>query len=177
MAFAANPWLGSTQAQTENQQEQVSQADISAFQNAKIGVAQAINSAEQKAGGGKAIDAAFQANGGTPGYQVKVFNNDQMWEGTVDANTGKVVGQAKTTPKSQLDQEDQAEVSALGNAQTTLKDAVMKAEQQSGGKAISAGLEQRNGKTAYEIQIVKNGAVQAMNVDPQTGQVTQGFGS
>jgi uncharacterized membrane protein YkoI len=51
---------------------------------------------------------------------------------------------------------------------------VKAAEQQAGGKAIIAGIEQRGGKVEYEIQVVRGGNIQQMVVDPATGRVTTG---
>ena len=85
-----------------------------------------------------------------------------------------MIGQGTTTPEAQLDQEDKAELAALTDAKTTLADAVKAAEQQAGGKAIIAGIEQRGGKVEYEIQVVRGGNIQQMVVDPATGRVTTG---
>ena len=40
------------------------------------------------------------------------------------------------------------------------------------GKAISAGLEETNGKIVYEVVIVKNGTTQKIVIDPANGQVS-----
>jgi uncharacterized membrane protein YkoI len=173
IAFAAGPAGAPGQAK-DAVVEHVARTDLLAFQNAKVPLPQAIAAGIQHVGGGKGMDVSFEAKGGTPAYRTKVYHNNTVWEGLVDANTGKVIGQGTTTPEAQLDQEDKAELAALTDAKTTLADAVKAAEQQVGGKAIIAGIEQRGGKVEYEIQVVRGGNIQQMVVDPATGRAPTG---
>jgi uncharacterized membrane protein YkoI len=69
-------------------------AAINAFQNAKTTLPQAIQAAEQHSNG-KAFDVSFTDQGGTPVYMIDTFHNNTVWQGEVDAGTGKVVGQGK----------------------------------------------------------------------------------
>ena len=67
--------------------------------------------------------------------------------------------------------EDQAELAALQNAKVSLTDAIRTAEQQVSGKALDAGLENHDGKLRYEVKVLKDGAVQKVMVDAQSGQI------
>ena len=67
--------------------------------------------------------------------------------------------------------EDRAETSALQHAKVSLTDAIRTAEQRVNGKAIDAGLDHQNGNLRYEVEVLKDGAVQKMMVDAQSGQV------
>jgi uncharacterized membrane protein YkoI len=67
--------------------------------------------------------------------------------------------------------QDQAEISALQNAKVGLIDAIRAAEQKVGGKAIDTGIDNQNGTLRYEVKVLKDGAVQDMMVDAQSGQV------
>ena len=102
---------------------------------------------------------------------MKTYQNSSVWEGIVDAASGHVTGVGKTTPESELDQEDKAELAGLKQATTTLAQAVDTAEKQVVGKAISAGLEETNGKIVFEVMVLKNGAVRKIVIDPKTGQI------
>lgn len=166
--------MAAGQPESEATAEHQNPAELKAFQNAKLSLLKAISIAEQN-NSGKAVDASFEERGGPPGYRVKVYHNNSVWEGLIDANTGKLIGQAKTTPENQLDQEDKAELAAVRDAKVTLAGAVTRVEEHTSGKAIDAGIEERNGKSVYELEIVtKNGAVQSMTVDPMTGQLSAG---
>jgi uncharacterized membrane protein YkoI len=63
------------------------------------------------------------------------------------------------------------ERAALVNAKTTLAQAIAAAEQQTGGKAIDAGVENENGAIAFAIEVAKDNTVQKVLVDLQSGKV------
>jgi uncharacterized membrane protein YkoI len=159
-----------TQTQNEPKDEQDNTADIQAFENAKVSLADAITAAEKHTQG-KAIDAAFADYNGTPAYQVKTFQHGAVWDGMIDATSGEVIGQGETTPENKLDREDKAELAAFQTAKQSLIQALKAAEQHTGGKAIDAGLEETEGKVVYEIEVVKNGELQSVEVNPESGQV------
>ena len=152
--------------------EHETKADVQAFSHAKVSLDQAI-AAVRTQSNGKVLDVTFQTKGGTPAYDATAFVNDQVKHWTVDAANGRVTaGTEPSVARANLDAEDAAELTALNSATIDLKQAVATAEQKSGGKAIDAGLEQRGGTVAYEIQTVKNGKMQTVTVDPRSGQVS-----
>jgi uncharacterized membrane protein YkoI len=167
---SAPPANGTAMQAGEASHEHESKAEIQAFQQVKVPLTQAVQAAE-KHSNGKAIDASFEQKNGMPIYRIKTYQNNSVCEGTIDANSGQVAGSGQTTPQSKLDQEDMQELQAAKNAQTSLVQAVQAAEQKQGGKAIDAGLEARNGKVAYELELVKNGQLRTVTVDPQNGQL------
>jgi uncharacterized membrane protein YkoI len=112
--------------------------DLKAFLRAKVTLLKAIIAANSQ-GNGTAIDVSFDAAEGKPVYKVKTYRDNLVWEGIVDAQSGKVIGAGKTTQESLLDEEDKAELVGLNQATTTLAQAVDTAEKRAGGKAMSAG--------------------------------------
>jgi uncharacterized membrane protein YkoI len=152
--------------------EHSGKAEVKAFGGVKISLTDAIAAAETHSGG-KALDVAFENRNGKPAYRVKTYQNNAVWEGKVDANSGRIIGRGKTIPESKLDREDRAELSGLQQAKTTLAQATSAAEAHAGGKAIDAGLEETNGKIVYEMAIIKSGALQKVTVDPANGQIAQ----
>ena len=145
--------------------------ELDAFHNAKTSIIQAIEAAQLHVGGGRAIDASFEPQGSTGAYLVRVYRDRAVWEGLVDARTGQVIGQGKTTPESELDADDRGPLGMLDGLKTSLPDAIRAAEQQGNGRAIDAGIEQRNGRLTYEIEIVSDSTVRAVSADPATGRV------
>jgi len=107
-------------------------------------------------------------------YHVKTYQNSTVWEGTLDATTGTMMGSGKSTPESQLDREDQAELAGLRDAKVRLAAAIESAERQIGSRAITAGLEERDGKVVYELKIVSPTSVLPVTVDPITGEIRPG---
>ena len=167
----AQPKLQGAAAEQEIKTEHASKVELKAFSQVKVALATAIAAANKHTSGGAVVDASFDAGNGKPAYKVKTYQNNSVWEGIVDAASGQVSGVGKTTPESELDQEDKAELAGLQQATTTLAQAVDTAERQVAGKAISAGLEETNGKVVFEVLVLKNGSIRKIVIDPKTGEI------
>jgi uncharacterized membrane protein YkoI len=155
--------------------EQVPQAEIDAAKNAKVSLTDAINTAQQQ-NHGSVVSARFEVRQGKPEYLIRTYDsqNRQEWLGHVDANTGQVVGQGHTIPLSSLPKEDQQELTASTSSGTSLAQAVQTAEQQRGGKALSAGLSSRNGQVSYRTELLQsNGSTQMAMINPRSGKVSR----
>ena len=86
-------------------------------------------------------------------------------------SVGSTVGIAHAQNTHRSANEGAQELAAVVNAKTTLAQAIAAAEQQTGGKAIDAGLEHENGATAFAIEVAKDNTVQKVHVDIQSGKV------
>jgi uncharacterized membrane protein YkoI len=65
-----------------------------------------------------------------------------------------------------------AELQAIQNAKLTIADAAKAAETETGGKAVDVSIGDENGTVAYQVDVaLKDGTMQEVRVDPQTGQV------
>ncbi len=71
------------------------------------------------------------------------------------------------------EKEDAQDIAAVLNAKTSLAEAIAAAEQQVGGKAIEAGLDDESGGKRFEVEVAKDKTVQRVLVDPQTGKVVK----
>jgi uncharacterized membrane protein YkoI len=145
--------------------------EIKSFETAKVSLAEAIKVAAKKHRDAKVIDVSFDSQAGQLGYKVKTYQDNKVWEGAVDAWTGQIIGEGTTTPVSKLDEEDQLELAGLQKASIDLSAATALAEEKGSGKAISAGLEERNGRIVYEVMVVNNGATTKFVIDPKSGQI------
>jgi uncharacterized membrane protein YkoI len=177
LLLSAAPALASPQskpapiAQQEAAPQLPNRDQIELFRQARISLPQVIAAAKNQ-GGGKLLDVSFDVLNGKPIFKVKTYQNNEVWEVAIDAHSGQFVDYGTTTPVSQLDDEDRAELAGLQQATVTLAQAVDTAEKSVGGKAMSAGLEETNGKVAYEITVVlKTGSARRAIVDPKTGQL------
>ncbi len=165
----ANP--AQSLAQPGGAAQHESQDEIRSFEQAPVSLAQAIADAGNYSKG-HAIEAAFALERGTPLYVIKTYGNGALWEGRIDANTGKLVGQPRNTPEGKLTATQQAQLSRLQSARDTLLQAVATAEQKTGGKAIDAVLATgQGGALNYAVETAKDGAVQVVMVDPQNAQI------
>ena len=145
--------------------------EIKSFEAAKVSLAEAIKIAAKHHRDAKVVDVSFDSQAGQLAYKVKTYQENHVWEGAVDAWTGQVIGEGTTTPVSKLDEEDQLELAGSLKASIDLSTATALAEEKGSGKAISAGLEETNGRIVYEVIIVKNGATTKFVVDPKSGQI------
>lgn len=140
--------------------------EIKAFANAKISVRAAIRIAEKRATGAKAVDVSFDGEADRLAYRVKTYQHDEIWQDTVDASTGKLVGEEIVTPVSTLDTKDKIELAGLRTAGIDLSDVVPIAEKYGSGKAVSAGLEEENGRLIFLVVLVADGSLKQISVDP-----------
>lgn len=61
---------------------------------------------------------------------------------------------------------------ALANSKVTLSQAIATAEQQAGGRAVGAGVDDENGTVRIAVEVASNQGVKTVLIDPQSGQVT-----
>src|SRR3984893_10899359 len=145
--------------------------ELKSFEAAKVSLAEAIKIAAKKYRDAKVVDVSFDSQAGQLAYNVQTYQDNNVWEGAVDAWTGPIIDEGTTTTVSKLDEEDQLELAASLKASIDLAAATAVAEEAGSGKAISAELEETNGPVAYEVMVVKSGAATKFVVDPRTGQV------
>ena len=67
--------------------------------------------------------------------------------------------------------EDQAQIASAMAAQTSLAQAILSAETETGGKAIDAGIEDEDGAMVFEVEVAKDGALHRVLVAMDTGTV------
>lgn len=66
------------------------------------------------------------------------------------------------------------ESAIIANAKVTMAQAIAAAEQQVGGKAVGAGIEDQDGTVSFEVQILKgDNTMHKVLVDTQTGKVVK----
>jgi uncharacterized membrane protein YkoI len=143
---------------------------LKAFERANVSLGEAISTVLGTKGG-IIMSANFEIRAGKPVYEVQTYQDNSIWEGIVDAQTGNLMGRGKTTQKSQLDSRDKKIVAGLSRAYTSLAEGVVMAEDREPGKAIGARLDQEQGKMVIEVTVIKNAAVKTMAFDAQSGQV------
>src|SRR5437764_13895788 len=68
-ALAADPPAGAAPASETNAEQPDLATVLTAFAKVKSGLADIIGAAEKEAGGGKAVDATFDAGGPSPSYR------------------------------------------------------------------------------------------------------------
>lgn len=64
------------------------------------------------------------------------------------------------------------DAAALASTKVTLQQAIATAEQQAGGRAVSADIKQERGAARIEVEVAGPQGVKTVLVDAQSGQVT-----
>jgi uncharacterized membrane protein YkoI len=140
--------------------------EIKVFANARISVRDAIKIAEGRASGGKVVDVSFDGGGGRLAYSVKTYLKDEISAVTIDASTGKTIGDVLVTPVAAMDAKDRIELAGFSTAVIDLSDVVPIAEVYGSGKAVSVGLDEEDGKLIFLVVVVTDGALKQISVDP-----------
>jgi uncharacterized membrane protein YkoI len=141
--------------------------EIRVFANARISVRDAIKIAEGRVSGAKVVDVSFHGGGDRPAYNVKTYLKEEISAVTIDASTGKAIGEALVTPVSALDAKDRIELAGFNTAVIDLSDVVPIAEAYGSGKAVSVGLDEENGKVIFlVVVVVADGSLKQISVDP-----------
>ena len=136
------------------------------FANVKISVRDAIEIAERRTSGAKAVDVSFDGQADRLAYRVKTYRHDEVWLGTIDASTGKIIGEEIATPVSALNDKDKVDLAGFSTAGIDLSDVVPIAEKYGNGKALSVGLEQENGRLIFLVVLVADGTLRQISLDP-----------
>jgi uncharacterized membrane protein YkoI len=137
------------------------------FAHAKISVRDAIQIAEKRSPDAKAVDVSFDGRADRMAYKVKTYRHDEVWQGTIDASTGEILGEEVLTPISRLDAKDKIELASFRTVGVNLYDVLSIAERFGNGKAVSAGLEEENGRLIFLVVLVAtDGTLKQMSVSP-----------
>jgi uncharacterized membrane protein YkoI len=138
---------------------------IKAFVNVRVRIRDAIAIAETRAEGAKAIDIDFEEESDHIAYRVKTYERNEIWTGTIDASTGEIIGVGAITPVANLQQKEKAELAALEASGMSLSEAIAIAEQYGVGSAVSAGLEDRNGKLIFAVAVATDDTLNEVMVE------------
>jgi uncharacterized membrane protein YkoI len=169
--LGASPIPAAAQGPKEAEAGDATSPDLRAAEAAKLSVADAIAIAEEHAKGGTVLEVSFRMQGFRPTYALRTYQDGEVWEGAIDANSGAILGPGDTTAERDLDDEDKAELAGVRSATTTLAQAVKTAEEHVKGKAVSGGVEATKGGVVWEVIVAAKGAAWTVVIDPRRGQV------
>jgi predicted aconitase with swiveling domain len=97
---------------------------------------------------------------------VKTFRQEQIYEDTIDAKTGQIIGNATVSSLNGLHKEDQSNLIALQSVRQELADAVVVAENNTSGKALSGGVMSEAGKLIFVIVVLSGTNLKQVMLEP-----------
>jgi len=141
------------------------------LQHSKLTLIEAIIAAE-KQDGGRTTSAAFNFKRGNPAfYQVTVLSRDgrKLTQYDLDPQSGGVRDTHNEVLEKLL---TRISPDNLRSTPTTLTHAVYVAQQQSGGRALSADVDRKGDHLEYTVETVKlDGTSHKVKIDGSTGKV------
>ena len=140
--------------------------ELELFRAAEVSLRQALKIADGLHIGSRIVDISFDGGSGSPVYRVKTFQEDRIWEDTIDAETGRVAGDTTVSSMTDLDLEDRINLIGLQSVRQELADAVLVAENNTSGKAISGGLMNEAGKVNFVIVVLSGTNLKQVILEP-----------
>ena len=92
-------------------------------------------------------------------------DRDIDWVKAIDASTGEIIGEGVLTPVAGLDKKEKVELSNFKSSGMDLADAIAVGEEYGVGSAISAGLEERKGKTIFVVVVLSDHTLREVAVE------------
>jgi uncharacterized membrane protein YkoI len=135
------------------------------FPNVRVPILRAIAIAEARVKGAKIVDIGFDEESDQVAYKVKTYQHDEIWTGTIDASTGEIIGEGVLTPIVSLDEKEKIELAKFRASGMRLAEAIAVAEEYGVGSAISAGLEERKGKTIFVVVVITDRTLKEVTVE------------
>jgi uncharacterized membrane protein YkoI len=145
--------------------------ELQRFRSARVPLRQALDIAERLHAGSRTADISFDGKGDVLVFHVKTVKDQLLWENTIDALSGTVIGDEVASSLSALDDDDQLDVVALNGVRQNLSDAVFIAESSTSGKAISGGLKNEGGKLNFIIVVVADDELKQVVLEPPRAKI------
>jgi uncharacterized membrane protein YkoI len=140
--------------------------ELELFRSVEVSLREALRIAGKLHAGSRIVDISFDGGSGSPVYRVKTFRREQIWEDTIDAKTGRIIGNTTVSSLNGLHKEDRTNLIALQSVRQELADAVFVAEDNTSGKAISGGLMNEDGKLNFVIVVLSGSDLKQVILEP-----------
>jgi uncharacterized membrane protein YkoI len=135
------------------------------FANVRVPIRRAIAIAETRVAGAKIVDIGFDEESDQVAYKVKTYQHNEIWTGTIDASTGDIIGEGVVTPVASLEGKEKTEFANFRASGMDLAEAIAIAEEYGVGSAVSAGLDDQNGKPVFVVVVVADGRLKEVSVE------------
>ena len=136
---------------------------LAQFRAAELPLSRAMTIAEALHKGSRTARVSFE---GSAGYRVRTVLNDMVWDNTIDATTGRAIGDETVSSLNQLGDQDRSNIKALRSVKQELSDAVAVAEKAASGKAIGGGLMIDSSKLTFVVVVVSEDQLKQVMLEP-----------
>lgn len=168
MANGVSDISAASAANEEEQSFSAQRTELSAFDRVTVSAQDGVAAVEQYLTGATVVDISFDGSRAAPVYHVKAYQRGKIWSGSVDAATRNVVLDG-SMPIAKLDRDDRSNVADVARAGFNLSEAIMIAEKDGAGKAVSAGLSRTDGKLVFVVVVASDSNLKEVSISP-TGE-------
>jgi len=120
---------------------------------AEASLTEAIATAEKLHDGSRTVQIGFERSG-SPEYRVRTVRGGMIWENTVDARNGRIIGNEARFSLWELSHDDRRNIDALKHVTQDLSQAVLFAEKAVAGRAVGGCLIDEDGAPRFAIVVV-----------------------
>ena len=139
---------------------------LAQFRAAELPLSRAMTIAEALHKGSRTARVSFEGSAGYRVRRVRTVMNDVVWDNTIDATTGRAIGDETVSSLNQLGDQDRSNIKALRSVKQELSDAVAVAEKAASGKAIGGGLMVDSSKLTFVVVVVSEDQLKQVMLEP-----------
>jgi uncharacterized membrane protein YkoI len=140
--------------------------EIATFKTSSVSLRQALAIARERHIGSRIVDVSFDGSSDLPIYRVMTSRADRVWQDTIDARKGTVVGAASELSIADLETSDRQLLGRLRLVRQEMLDAVVVAERNTSGKAVSAGIAMEHGRLQFVIVCLVGDDLKQIMLEP-----------
>jgi uncharacterized membrane protein YkoI len=122
---------------------------------ATVSLGEAITKAEKLHEGSRTTHIGFEKPDSVE-YRVRTVRGNAIWENTIDARNGRIIGKENSFSPSELSSDDRRDIEALKHVMPELSAAVAFAEKAVEGKAVGATLIDEDGTPNFAVVVISN---------------------
>ena len=131
---------------------------------ARVSLRDAIAGAEKRHDGSRTVKVGFDRSA-SPRYRVRTVRDDEIWENTVDAKTGRITGVERVLSFQKLGSEDRTNIKALKHVTQKMSEAVLVAERIVPGMAVGGCLVDNSVTLKFVILVVSGDRLKQVKLE------------
>lgn len=133
------------------------------FGSVEVSAKAAVEAAERALGGASIVDVGFDVQNGIPLYRAKAEIGGNIIDATIDASSSAV---ARSPSAADMSEDDRIKVAEFKRLGIKLTEAISVGETYGSGRAVSASLDQFDGRLIFLVVVVSKGYLKQVSIDP-----------
>lgn len=130
----------------------------------QVSLHDAIAVAEKRHNGSRTVQIGFHRSA-FPCYRVRTVRNDEIWENTIDAKTGRITGVERVLSFQKLGSEDRTNIKAIKHITQGMSEAVLVAERVVPGVAVGGCLVDDTVKLNFVVLVVSGDRLKQVKLE------------